>query len=145
MPNRTDVARETARLRADASAPSRARRLFEGLSSRLPRRVVESGCLLVSEAVTNSVRHGSGPEDEIDVSIDRTRTLLRIVVSDRGPIAEELRPAPARPVLRERGFGLYLIDRLADRWGVDPLEDGKAVWFEFELNGTPTPIRDGDA
>ncbi len=80
--------------------------------------------LLVSEVVTNAVRHGgNGQPVELHASWNSE---VRVEVSDHG---EGFTPAPRFGTLDEPGgFGLFLIGRLADRWGVDT-EDGTTVWF----------------
>jgi serine/threonine-protein kinase RsbW len=86
--------------------------------------------LLVSELVTNAVRHANlTPGDVILLVIDVEDHTLRVEVHDPGggfvPTAPA--PDPARP----SGWGLYLVAELADRWGVDS-EDRTLVWFELD-------------
>lgn len=80
--------------------------------------------LLVSEVVTNAVRHGgNGQPVELHASWNSE---VRVEVCDRG---DGFTPAPRLGALDEPGgFGLFLIGRLADRWGVDT-DDGTTVWF----------------
>ncbi|WP_415947867.1 SpoIIE family protein phosphatase [Streptomyces sp. KLOTTS4A1] len=107
------------------SAPSRARRLARralvrwGLSSHTD--AVE---LLVSEVVTNAVRYASRP-----VTLRLLRTdVLRCEVVDDVPQLPRLRQARATD---EGGRGLYLVNRMARRWGATRLSTGKVVWFEL--------------
>jgi serine/threonine-protein kinase RsbW len=86
--------------------------------------------LLVSELVTNAVRHANlAPGDVILLVIEVEAGRLRVEVHDPGggfvPTAPA--PDPARP----SGWGLYLVAELADRWGVDS-EDRTLVWFELD-------------
>jgi len=120
------------RLWADATAPARARHLFEDVAGSLPGDIVGRGELLISEAVTNSVRHGSPhSEDSIEVCVDVDPGCVRVEVSDRSVLGTHLHaPESTRA---DGGLGLLLIDRLADRWGVMPRPEGKAVWFELDL------------
>jgi anti-sigma regulatory factor (Ser/Thr protein kinase) len=83
--------------------------------------------LLVTELVTNSVRHSGAADVHLHVSVAAGR--VRVEVSDAG---RGFMPAPQAPgVERSGGWGLYLVDRLASRWGV--ARDGLTrVWFEMD-------------
>jgi anti-sigma regulatory factor (Ser/Thr protein kinase) len=114
---------------ADRRAPRAARQALDELNGHLPTAVKEDIRLLVSEVVTNSVVHAQ-PElpGEVVLDVWASDQVVRIAVTDRGPGFE----AVERPQGGERsGWGLMMVDRLADRWGVD-LDDGTEVWFEFE-------------
>jgi anti-sigma regulatory factor (Ser/Thr protein kinase) len=87
--------------------------------------------LLVSEVVTNCVRHaGLSTKDDIVVTVRPVATAVRVEVVDKGRGFDPAR-VPA-PQLRETGgWGLYLVAKLADRWGVE--QDGTTrVWFEID-------------
>src|SRR3954468_13822549 len=91
------------------------------------RQVVE---LLVSELVTNAVRHGaSDPHESILVRANRTNGAVRVEVCDEGQGFNHRGEAPA--AMEPGGRGLLLVDTLASRWGV---LDGhpNCVWFEAE-------------
>jgi anti-sigma regulatory factor (Ser/Thr protein kinase) len=81
--------------------------------------------LLVSEVVTNGVRHGSASEPvELDVR-DRGDE-LEVEVRDLG---DGFAAAPRRMATDEvGGWGLFLVEQLADRWGVAQ-DSGTRVWF----------------
>jgi anti-sigma regulatory factor (Ser/Thr protein kinase) len=86
--------------------------------------------LLVSEIVTNCVRHaGMQPEEWIRIRMSIGGELVRVEVSDPGVgFAQPDHPQP----LGESGWGMYLLEQIADRWGVD--RDGEThVWFEIDL------------
>ncbi|WP_369204276.1 SpoIIE family protein phosphatase [Streptomyces sp. PU-14G] len=87
--------------------------------------------LLVSEIVTNAVRYAERP---ITLRLLRTDT-LRCEVGDDVPQLPRLRQARATD---EGGRGLYLVNRLARRWGATRLSTGKVVWFELPCP-EPTP------
>lgn len=91
--------------------------------------------LLVSELVTNSVQHAdSGPDDSIQLALEIGDELIRVEVSDSGPGFE--RPLDAgSDEQRDRGWGLFFVSQLTDRWGVE--EDGSKgrVWFEIDRAG----------
>ena len=120
-----DVASFT--LEAQDTAPRRARRFARqtltewGLAEH--SEVVE---LLVSEIVTNAVCRTSRP-----VGLRLLRTdVLRCEVTDDAPQLPRLRHARASD---EGGRGLYLVNRLARRWGATRLGAGKVVWFELAI------------
>jgi anti-sigma regulatory factor (Ser/Thr protein kinase) len=102
--------------------------------------IVDDVVLCLSEVLTNSVTHAH-PTGEIVVSTWHTATTLRVEVGDRDVHGPQLRvPGEARhpeevpmPDLDEHGRGLYLVQLLATRWGVQTSADGKCVWFEKDL------------
>ena len=107
----------------------------------LPPGLLEDARLLVDELVANSVRHANlGPEDEIRVRAEWSGAKFRAVVSD-GPrnsghviVVGSIRPDP--PI--ESGWGLFLVDEIADRWGTD-IDDVVSYWFEIEIKGGSSP------
>jgi anti-sigma regulatory factor (Ser/Thr protein kinase) len=91
------------------------------------RQVIE---LLVSELVTNAVRHGaSDPHEAILVRAHRTNGAVRVEVCDEGGGFHQRGEAP--PALQPGGRGLMLVEALASRWGVAPGHPN-CVWFEAE-------------
>src|SRR4051794_27845446 len=82
--------------------------------------------LLVSELVTNAVRHGAG---DIGLRLIRTASLL-CEVRDDGYDLPTLR---ATALTAENGRGLQLVTALAERWGAQRTPTGKVVWFEQSL------------
>ncbi|HEX8067183.1 MAG TPA: ATP-binding protein [Thermoleophilaceae bacterium] len=87
--------------------------------------------LLVSELVTNSVRHAEvGPEDSIYLNLDVGDGRVRVEVIDNGPGFALPGPPPTDEDPRDRGWGLFFVDQLADRWEAEP--DGGKVWFEID-------------
>ncbi|TKT02567.1 ATP-binding protein [Streptomyces lasalocidi] len=92
--------------------------------------VSDVAALLVSELVTNSLRHATGP---IGVRLMRPAGIggvLLVEVSD--PLPELPRERVARPD-DESGRGLQLVASASRRWGSRPGTDGKTVWFELAL------------
>ena len=88
----------------------------------------ETAVLLVSELVTNAVRHARG-SDAITLELEAKGTWLRIEVTDGDP----RRPQPRTPAgLDGSGFGFVLVDALAAKWGVRETATGKAVWAELD-------------
>lgn len=84
--------------------------------------------LLVSEVVTNALRHtGMGPDDTIGLTIHVRGERVRIEVTDAGP---GFTPSPRSAGPSEPGgWGLHLVERLTARWGVEK-GDRTTVWFE---------------
>ena len=117
-------------LTSDPSAPSTARSRLDDLD--LPQAVAERARLLASELVTNSVRHaGVGADAPIRVTMDVDRRRMRMRVDDAGDGDVRVRPDGERT--SGSGFGLFLVQALADRWGTARTADGTAVWFELDL------------
>ncbi|MFF3844899.1 SpoIIE family protein phosphatase [Streptomyces sp. NPDC002328] len=112
-------------LEPEDAAPGKARKLARRALSRWGlEELTDSVELLVSEVVTNAVRYASRP-----VTLRLLRTdVLRCEVGDDVPQLPRLRQARATD---EGGRGLYLVNRLARRWGATRLSTGKVVWFEL--------------
>jgi anti-sigma regulatory factor (Ser/Thr protein kinase) len=90
--------------------------------------------LLVTELVGNSVRHaGLDPADIITLDLEMRPGTVRVEVCDPGPGFSQ--PSfDDQPPLGTSGRGLYLVDALADRWGVSRTPEGQArVWFEIDV------------
>jgi anti-sigma regulatory factor (Ser/Thr protein kinase) len=120
-------------------AVTAARLALADLESRLETSVAFDVRLLVSELVTNSVQHAQvGAEDSIVLSVSFPEKSVRVEVRDDGPGFEPLASPP--PEDADAGWGLFLVEQLADAWGVG--EDGKSVWFEIERDRTQ---QDGEA
>jgi anti-sigma regulatory factor (Ser/Thr protein kinase) len=116
-------------------APSEARAVIAAIGSELPRQLVADAVLLVSELVTNCVRHaGGGPDGRVLVRVSATARGVRVEVHDWGP-GFELNGSPIPRHDEGSGFGLYLVQRLATRWGT---EQGRTtrVWFEIDAART---------
>ena len=116
------------RLRPDVNSPAEARRSLEALRPSLNDLLVDDAVLLVSEIVSNSVRHASlDKTDAIQVRVRGSDSMLRVDVLDPGPGFD---PDRVEPSGCEGGWGLRLLDRLATRWGVER-NDMTKVWFEL--------------
>jgi len=108
---------------------SAARRGLDGFERLLDLSVFYDASLCVSELVTNAVLHANmGPEDELELDVEISDDTLRVAVTDLGSGFDPMTPSPGD----ESGFGLYIVDRLSDRWGVER-GDRTCVWFEMAL------------
>ena len=117
------------RLPRRPEAASTARHRLGDLVGRLHPELLDDVRLLVTELVSNSVRHAAGgPLVELDLFL--TAGHLRIEVIDEGGGFSPEARSPGQSA--EGGWGLHLVDRLADRWGVQG--DGRTlVWLEIDL------------
>ena len=123
---------ESKRFRAEPRAANAARRVVERLEPELGTERCRSACLLVTELVANAVVHGSSsPEDTVTVRVCKSPSGVRVGVIDSGPGFEpESRERSAG--LLEGGWGLYLVEQMADRWGVEQGRE-REVWFELDV------------
>jgi integral membrane sensor domain MASE1 len=114
-------------------SPADARAALSPLAGVLPTAVYSDLCLQVSELVTNSVRHARlRPDDLIRLQVELSDRVLRVEVSDPG---EGFSGNPPEPVPGEPGgWGLFLTEQLADRWGIDRDAGWTTVWVERELD-----------
>jgi len=117
-------------LARDPDSAAEARRALGEVSDHLSQRRLEDAQLLVSELVTNAIRHAGLEEQEtIRLVVETDDRGMRVEVSDRGPGFELTEPAPDPS--RPSGWGLYLVRELSDRWGIDR-DGGTRVWFELD-------------
>ncbi len=85
--------------------------------------------LIISEIVTNALRHGDDGE-RIDLAVTPKPEFLCVQVTDDGP---GLAPRPrALETEAEGGFGLFFVEQLARRWGVTRENRRTRVWFELD-------------
>ena len=114
------------RLDQGQQAAAEARRWIETLSNVMEPPVLNDVRFLVNELVTNGVKYG---QSWVRIRVDVEGTTVRVEVSDPGP---GFSPKVGVPALEQTsGRGLYLVDRIADRWGVSA-DDDTTVWFEIE-------------
>jgi anti-sigma regulatory factor (Ser/Thr protein kinase) len=117
------------RLRFDKTAPGTARELIRE-SVGAPTDRLDELLLLVNEIVTNAVVHGSPePDGQVGLRLEREARTVRVFATDGG---HHFAPDLGEPDRERPHFGLYLIDEIADRWGVS-IDGKKAVWFEIDV------------
>jgi anti-sigma regulatory factor (Ser/Thr protein kinase) len=114
-------------LEAGPEAVSVARHSLNTFQGDLGHELFEDMRLLVSELVTNSVRHARVSSVTLEVSVGSE--LVRCCVTDPGPGFEASERGPDDDPAS--GWGLFLVEQLSDRWGVD-LSGGTSVWFEID-------------
>ena len=124
------AARIEVELEPGPEAAAYARGALLVLEPRIDPRVMEDVRLLVSELVTNSVRHSDAPDGEavlLGVGFDDGK--VHVDVSDAGSGFEPRGRTPGQS--KAGGWGLFLVEKLADRWGVS--RNGRMhVWFEID-------------
>ena len=102
--------------------------------------VIDTAELLVSELVSNAIRHTRARS--VRIALARYGPRVRVGVEDPdGHLVGPPPPAPSQTFLH--GRGLWLIDQLASRWGSQPRTDGKVVWFELECPETAEDLVGG--
>lgn len=93
--------------------------------------------LLVSEVVTNAVLHSEAPPGaNIKLAATLSDGSVMVTVSDAGTGSG---PSPRAPDPLDGGYGLFLLEREAEHWGVDRGSEGTRVWFTLELS----PVGEG--
>jgi transcriptional regulator with XRE-family HTH domain/anti-sigma regulatory factor (Ser/Thr protein kinase) len=114
---------------ADQHAARGARNAVSFVAGGIPEAALETAQLLTSELVTNSVVHGprtAGTVVRVDVEVGREE--IRVAVSDT---------AAGRPAIKtpasESGYGLNIVDALANRWETGRDGDGNVTWFALDL------------
>ena len=119
----------TAALSPDLHAPARARKLIEPLAAEMEDEVLDDLRLLVNEVVTNCVKHaGLGERDSIELKVNLTPRVVNVQVFDQGCGFVPDHPKPK--VTDTSGRGLFLLEAMADSWGV--VSNGSTcVWFEL--------------
>ncbi len=126
------------RIHGGSSAPLRARR---SVLSELTGQLTESGAadlgLIISELVTNSVRHANvGPRQTLTVECATLPDRLRVTVTDPGSRLEPHLRSPDH--LASGGYGLSVVESLTSAWGVMHGPAGTtSVWCELPFDNSP--------
>ncbi len=116
-------------LTIDARAVREARHALDRFQREIAPAAFHDLKLLVSELVTNSIRHGRlSPQDSLSLLIDVKRERVRVEVADCGVGFDARRPTPSLI----GGWGLLLVSRISNRWGVERRPDETRVWFEID-------------
>lgn len=116
-------------VRNGRDAPAAVRAALRERGAHLADGMRDDLLLLLTELVTNAVRH-SGTEDgaAIEIEMREKRDCVRVVVTDKGTGFDRPdRPEPDHSTTG--GLGLVLVDRLARAWGTRRVRQGSQVWF----------------
>ena len=117
-------------LPAEPHSAKVARDAIAGLDGHLGN-VFGDVVLLISELVTNSVRHaGLDATQPLQLSVQTDGDTVRVAVRDPGPGFEP--PPPPPTPAHVGGWGLVLVDQLAERWGIEHDGEANVVWCELK-------------
>ena len=116
---------------------ARARLATDLLSRDLPARVVQDALLVLTEILTNAIRHAPPlPSGLVRMSWELTADSVRIEITDGGSpdwLGQALASGgpgkvPRRASLAPGGRGMLIVDALCPEWGIRPSTEGKTVW-----------------
>lgn len=126
-----DVSEQRLTLADGLQAPAHARAWTSEHLPPLPTHIAEDALLLVSELVTNAVRHG---RPDIEITLTLTPDRVRIEVRDGGD-ALPMMPSGQPSIDRPTGRGLLIVSATATDWGIERSSGttGKTVWAELDV------------
>jgi anti-sigma regulatory factor (Ser/Thr protein kinase) len=105
-----------------------ARRFVSEVITDLTPELQDAVILMVSELATNALVHAASG---FQLTVDRTKTRLRVSVADLGAGVPSLQSPPSR---QPHGRGLRIVEQLSDEWGTSEApKTGKSVWFRLNL------------
>jgi anti-sigma regulatory factor (Ser/Thr protein kinase) len=112
-------------------APREARQAVrEHLEQALEQKLVADLELLLTEVVTNAVKYGGSERStDIEVRVELSDELVSVSITDAGGGFRPGQPEGPRFGRQAGGFGLFLLDRLSTRWGVERDQGCFRVWF----------------
>ena len=120
---------EKRRFANSPSSVTQARRFVQEHIAGTPPDVADTVAVMTSELATNSIRHAASA---FEVGVHRSAREIRVEVTDEGSgVPTVLSPDPTQP----SGRGLFIVEQLADDWGVRASRDlnAKTVWFSVTL------------
>jgi anti-sigma regulatory factor (Ser/Thr protein kinase) len=126
-----DVSQQEIQVIAGPEAAASARGAIADLGVSLLRERMDDVQLAISEIVTNAVRHGRLRQDidAVRITVGTGHDAVRVTV-EQPTVASVRIEEPRLGGEDPGGFGLHLVDHVADGWGHDPGPPGR-VWFEF--------------
>jgi anti-sigma regulatory factor (Ser/Thr protein kinase) len=117
-------------LAAGPTAGPAARRALLADRCTVPTSVRDDVLLLLTELVNNAVRHAKAGADRlVRVEVRHRAPTLRVAVFDEGTGFTS--DDPRSEGGHSGGWGLFLVDQIADRWGITPTRSGTCVWLEI--------------
>jgi two-component sensor histidine kinase len=120
-------------LRAGPMAASEARHAFSAAEESLSEDERQPVLLMLTELVTNAVRHGKGAERPRGVAVKVVQSEVAVGAAVTNPgTGFEWNGRESDDPLDPGGFGLVLVDRMASRWGIDRAPGSTTVWFELD-------------
>jgi anti-sigma regulatory factor (Ser/Thr protein kinase) len=128
-------ARQTYNFKSEPQAVRAARGALDAFRDDFPNRRLYDASLCVTELVTNAVQHAP-PRGRLELTLAVDDDRIRVEVVDPGGGFD---PGPSRKG-DEGGWGLMIVDRLADDWGVEAGER-TTVWFEMARGNGRLPTR----
>jgi anti-sigma regulatory factor (Ser/Thr protein kinase) len=121
------VAELSVRIPGGPGAPAEARDVLRRSHPGLAPELMQIVALLASELVSNAVRHARAEWVELCFGVASRHVRVEVADSGKGFVGNPRPPEPNRP----GGWGLYIVENLASRWGV--IEGGGTrVWFEID-------------
>jgi anti-sigma regulatory factor (Ser/Thr protein kinase) len=126
-------ATRTFRLKGHPRSASAVRAALRSLPRPLDEATIADASLCATELLTNVARHseGAGRGHPVELQLLLDDDLLRVEVTDPGDGFEIGEVTPGD----ESGWGLFIVDRVSDAWGVDRGSRCR-VWFELSTAGT---------
>lgn len=114
----------------EAASTRSARHFVLGALGYVPSDLRDAVAIMVGELAMNAVEHAS---TAFDVTVEVTRGVLRVTVTDSGGDQPSAGPMP--PPGELRGRGLPIVHSLAEDWGILPSPEGpgKTIWFEVTV------------
>ncbi|MCG7204684.1 ATP-binding protein [Streptomyces arenae] len=124
-------------LRREPTSARRARRLVTArLGEWGAHELTDTAELLVSELVTNALRHTRGAL-RLNLQLHDSRLLCEVEDTETASPVRAVADADA-----ESGRGIELLDLLADSWGSVRTPTGKTMWFELRADDGPGAVRE---
>ena len=119
------------RLGSGPDAAAEARHALAKLRADLDPPLMETLRLLVTELVTNSVRHTDCDSLTLRVAVGKAAVLTEVADDAPGFDLEPVATSEPEAHNPDTGWGLFLVERLARDWGVKEEGSTKRVWFEL--------------